>query len=370
MNQKIKVLHVGIDSRLGGIETYLKKITTYIDKERYQFDFLSYKGVKPYFYEELTNLGGKFHFICSRRENMFRNKKELHQLFETEKYDIVHCHFNSLSYITPCLIALKYNCKVIVHSRNAGNLQSKKSRLLHNINYFRLKNKRNITRVAVSDLAGKWMFGNAEFTVLNNGLDTEQYKYSEEYRKEVRKELEIDGDQEIILNVGALRPQKNHKFIIKIFKEYCNKNTNSKLILIGEGSLHDEVVEEISKNDLNDNVLLLGNRSDVYKILSAADKFLFPSFYEGFPNALIEAETSGLYCVVSDTITRQAIIDELANSISLNQPVDVWVNALEKKIKIKREECTDLIKKRELDIESEIKRLETLYNNIKYAKEI
>lgn len=365
MNQKIKILHVGIDSHLGGIETYLKKIATYIDKDKYQFDFLSYKGVKPCFYEELTSLGGNFHFVCPRRKSIYRNRKELCQLFKSEKYDIVHCHLNSLSYITPCLIALKYNCKVIVHSRNAGNLQSKKSRLLHNINYFRLKMEKNITRVAVSDLAGQWMFGNDKFIVLNNGLDTEKYKYSEEYRKEIRKELEIDNNQEIILNVGALRPQKNHKFIIKVFKEYCNKHINSKLILVGEGPLHDEIVEEINKNNLKDKILLLGNRNDIYKILSAADKFLFPSFYEGFPNALIEAETSGLHCVVSDVITNQAVLNETTDRVSLNATVKEWVKVLEENKKIERKSCYKLIIEKKLDINSEIERLEKVYSKIK-----
>lgn len=363
MEKKINILHVGIDSHLGGIETYLKKITTYINKEKYQFDFLSYEGTEPCYYNELKALGCNFYFIHSRKQNYLKNRKDLENLFLDKKFDIVHCHLNSLSYITPCLIALKHNCKVIIHSRNAGCIGSLKSKILHKINYYRISNL-NIERVAVSDLAGKWMFNNKKFVVLNNGLDVNKYKFSEEHRKEIRTELGIDDETEIILHVGAFRKQKNHEFIVKIFKEYQALHTNAILILVGDGELKQHIYNNIKEENLLKNCMFIGQRNDIYKFLSAADKFIFPSFYEGFPNALIEAETAGLLCVVSDVITSQAIIDGIAYKNSLNESINSWVKSLERNKINDRHKCAEIVKNNKFDIKDEIKRLENLYTSI------
>lgn len=363
MSKKIHILHVGLDTHLGGIETYLKKITTHIDKDKYQFDFLAYKDTTPCFYEELKNMGCNFHFICPRKENFAKNRKDLSKLFTENKFDIVHCHLNSLSYITPCLIALKHNCKVIIHSRNAGCLKSLKSKILHQINSCRIKNL-NITRAAVSDLAGKWMFRKKEFIVLNNGIDTNKYKFSIQYRKEIRKEFNL-ADKEVILHVGAFRKQKNHRLLIDIFEKYQKKHNDSILVLVGDGELKEEIYNYAENKGLTNNCIFAKQRNDIYKFLSAADKFLFPSFYEGFPNALLEAETAGLLCVVSDVITNQAIINKLAYKVSLNAPIDEWVEKLENKIEQKdREISYQLIKEKKFDIKDEIERLEKLYKTI------
>lgn len=363
MNKKIRILHVGIDSHLGGIESYLKKITTNIDREKFQFDFLTYEGTVPCYYKELKNMGCRFYFIHSRRKNPIKNIIDLNRLFKNNKFDIVHCHFNSLSYIAPCIIALKYNNKVIIHSRNAGCLKSLKTKILHKINYYRIL-KLNITRVAVSDLAGTWMFGKKKFLVLNNGVDIEKYKFSYSSRKKIRREMKIGENQEVIMHVGAFRKQKNHEFIIQVFREYNKLHSNSILLLVGEGELKTRILELTQKFNIEKNCIFMGNRKDINEILSAADKFIFPSLYEGFPNALLEAETSGLLCVVSDTITKQVLLQNIAYKLSLKAPIEEWVSKLEKE-KIKdRENCTKKIEENKLGVYDEIKRLEGLYYNI------
>lgn len=363
MNKKIRVLHVGIDSHLGGIESYLKKITDNIDKNKFQFDFLAYEGTLPCYYEELKKKGCKFYFICSRKKNLFKNIMDLNRLFKNDKFDIVHCHFNSLSYITPCIIALKYNNKVIVHSRNAGCLKSLKTKILHKINYYRML-KLNITRVAVSDLAGRWMFGKKKFIVLNNGIDIKKYKFSYDSRKKIREEMKIGEDQEVIIHVGAFRKQKNHEFLIQVFSEYNKLHRNSILLLIGEGELKTKVLEMAQKFNIEKNCIFMGNRKDINEVLSAADKFIFPSLYEGFPNALLEAETSGLLCIVSDTITNQVIVQDIAYKVSLRASIEEWVANLEREKVKDRENCARKIEENKLGVYDEINRLEKLYYNV------
>lgn len=362
--RKIRILHVGIDSHLGGIETYLLKIATYIDKEKYQFDFLAFKGTEPCFRKELEELGCLFFYIEQRRKNYIKYLNDIKRLFEKEHFDIVHCHLNSLSCIEPCKIALNKGLRVIIHSRNAGNIVSLKSRILHKINYFCLP-KNEIYCVAVSDYAGKWMFGGKrKFIVLNNGLNVEKYKFNIESRNKIRKELKISDNQEVVIHIGAFRPQKNHEFLIEIFKDYLTVNPTAILLLVGAGPLKQEIYRKVIEFNIGENIKFLGQRNDIPQLLSASDKFLFPSYYEGFPNALLEAEASGLYCVVSDTITKQAMLSNLCFSISLNDSAIQWTKALGKKYEWDRSEGALIVKNAKLDISGEMQRLESLYRKI------
>lgn len=361
--RKIRVLHVGISNHLGGIETYLMKLTSHVDRDKYQFDFLIYNNQKPCFYDELKSLGCRFHSVTSRRKNFLNNRIELKKLFYEEKFDIVHCHQNSLSYITPVIFAQRRGCGVVVHSRNAGSLSGVLTRLRHKINYYRLP-KNKITCVAVSDLAGDWMFGkNTQVLVLNNGLDTELYKYNPGSRQEIRAEFNL-GDREVILHIGAFRVQKNHDFLIEVFKAYHDIHPESVLLMAGDGSLRHQIERKVSELGIANDVVFAGLRSDVPKLLSAADKFLFPSFYEGFPNALVEAETAGLYCVASNRITEQVRIKDTCNFISLDSPISFWVAALEQPLNLNRERFAVQIENAGLCINKEMENLYKVYDSI------
>ena len=358
--KRLRVLHVGLDTHLGGIETYLLKISSNINYNCFEFSFLAYDDKKPCFFDELSALGCKFFFVRSRRKSWFGNAKDIRVLFSREKFDIIHCHLNSLTYITPAIEGLRAGAKVIIHSRNGGSAIGSSSRILGSINRFRMPwNK--VKCVAVSDLAGQWMFGeHREFTVLNNGLDTEKYRYSEQNREAIRKELGIPSVAEVIANVGAFRTQKNHAFLIDVFKQYHQKHPESWLLLVGEGELEDEIKIKVSEYGIGEKVIFTGKRTDISAILSASDKYLFPSLYEGFPNALIEAETSGLFCVSSSTITEQACLENCIR-VSLAAPISEWVSALEHPVISDRFGCVEMVEKAGFGIKDEISRLENLY---------
>lgn len=363
MADKIRILHYGLSPNLGGIETYLYKITSNIDLNKFEFNFLIEEGKTPCYFDELSKLNCGFYKIPLRRNNPLKNIIGLRKIMKNEKFDIIHCHQNSLSYISPCIEGIRAGSKVIVHSRNADMNNGSISNFLHKYNFKRLK-KMDIIRVAVSDLAGNWMFGdNIPFIVLNNGIDTSTYTYSEEARRKIREEFKL-YNKEVILNVGAFRIQKNHRYIIEIFREYLKIKKNSILMLVGEGELKREIMEMVNKYGITENVIFTGKRNDIPSLLSAADKFLFPSYYEGFPNALIEAECSGLPCIVSKTITEQSYIRELCTSVFLDAPISEWVNALNNSTSYERDYAPILIKEKELDIDSEINKLSNLYMDV------
>lgn len=360
--KKIRILHVGLDTNLGGIETYILKISTYIDKNQFEFAFLAYDNIKPCFYDELSNMGFKFYFVRSRRKSLIGNRTDLKNLFRKEHFDILHYHLNSLTYITPITLALHSGIRVIAHSRNAGAFDGSSSKTLCIINKLIFPYSK-VTLVAVSDKAGEWMFGKKKkILVLNNGLNTELYRFSENDRIRIRKELKIE-DKEVLIHVGAFRKQKNHRLLITIFDAYYKVYGNSVLLLVGEGELMDEIKKEVRKKGLGKEVFFLGKRRDLPSLLSSADKFVFPSLYEGFPNALIEAEASGLSCVVSSSITKQACLGNTI-CVDLNAPLSSWVSALSNMSITNRKEYADIVEEKGFGIESEIQRLESLYKKL------
>lgn len=360
----IRVLHYGLSSNLGGIETYLYKIYNNIDHSKYQFDFLIVGKEKPCWYEEFSEMGSNFYFITSRSTNPLLNKKELIELYENENFDIIHCHMNSLSYTLPITMAVKMKKKVIVHSRNAKPPKSFSTRLLHNLNSFLLP-KKKIKMLAVSDLAGQWMFGEKnKFITINNGIDIEKFKFSENARRKLRDNLNIENDY-CIVHVGAFRPQKNHQFLLEVFSQILNKKSNSKLLLLGTGTLMPSIIEKSKELKLENKILFLQNRDDVAEILSASDAFLFPSLYEGFPNAVLEAETSGLPTLISTEITNQVLINDNCKSFSLTNKPNEWANKLlSLGVNLERDKSSENIRKQGFSVKDEVKTLEKIYHEI------
>lgn len=322
----IRVLHYGLSQNLGGIETFIYKLSKNIDRKEYQFDFLVIGASNPCFYEELLQMGCNFYKIASRRENPIKNHLQLKKVLEEGNYDVLHCHMNSLSYITPILLGLKSVPKVIVHSHNS-QCNKKKSAFMHKINAMRLPMSK-LELLAVSDVAGAWMFGQSDYMIVNNGVDESEFVFNSDFREKIREKHEIKPEEKIILHVGAFREQKNHDFIIDVFYEVNNMDSNYKLFLLGEGSLQEEIREKVKSLGLEGSVSFLGTQTNTAAFLSAADVFLFPSLYEGFPIALIEAECNGLKSIVANTISEEAIIPEMCQVLSLNDGVDKWAESI------------------------------------------
>lgn len=360
----MRILHIGLSEHLGGIETYLYKIARNIDLKKYEFSFLINQGEHPCYQEELQALGCRFYEIPARRDGLFGFCEAFQKLMETGNFDMVHDHLNSLSCTEPIHIALKSGVCVIAHSRNSQTICKIRSKMLHKLHYLTLPRK-SITLIAVSDLAGKWMFGkHAQVIILNNGVDVDRFQFSEADRKRLRSQYGI-GEERVIVHTGAFRAQKNHLFLLDIFSELHLLEPETKLIFVGDGVLAPQIKEKADLLGLQNYVIFAGERADVNEWLSAADVFLFPSLHEGFPNALLEAEAAGLPCIVSDTVTKQVRIEGLCEYVSLKKSAREWAEIVHGcKKNERRNEAGSLIRDYQLDVGSEIKRLTGVYDEI------
>lgn len=323
----IRVLHYGLSSNTGGIETYLLRLAQHVDPAAFQFDFVYNDLGKPCFHTELSALGSRFYPITPRRISPRRNRQDLEDLFERECFDIVHCHLNTLSYVEPVRVALRHKSLVLVHSHNSGTATSLATTMLHRLHFATLPRKR-ITMVAVSQLAGQWLFGrDAPFTVINNGIEADRFTFSAQARERVRRDLGL-GDRFVVGNVGAFLPAKNHEFILDTFGALSRAVPGAVLLLVGHGPLENTVRAMVAEKGLGEGVRFLGVRSDVPDLLSAMDCLLFPSRYEGFPLTVLEAQAAGLPCVISDAITEEVVVTPWCVRLPLEASADEWAEAI------------------------------------------
>lgn len=351
----IKVLHVVSSMNRGGLETFIMNLYRNIDRSKVRFDFLVHTDKNAAFDEEIHSLGGKIFSIPSREHGLLKNRKALNDFFRVHsEYKVIHQHVSSLSYVEPLKAAKKYKVPVrIVHSHSTRQGGSSLHKYLHKWNQFFVKSYAT-HYFACSDLAAKWLYGEkqyraGDFTLINNGIDTEKFMFNEETRKIVRKELEVDN-KFVLGHIGRFMYPKNHEFLIDIFKDFHEKEPNSILLLVGDGGLRDKIEEKVNYLGLQNSVIFTGIRYDIPYLLQAMDVFIMPSHYEGFPVTLVEAQASGVLCFVSDNITKQVSITNLINYISLKSTSNDWANIVfEKSNTYKRRDFTQLVKKNGFD---------------------
>ncbi|MBM6860162.1 glycosyltransferase, partial [Clostridium saudiense] len=171
-------------------------------------------------------------------------------------------------------------------------------------------------------------YDNGKVVLINNAIDLSRFTFDKNIRERKRKELKINDDILVIGNIGRFVKQKNHDFLIEIFNEVHKKNNKSILILVGEGPLQEKVKLKVKKLNLEKYVKFLGQRNDCDELYKAFDVFLLPSLYEGLPIVAVEAQASGLLCMLSDEMTKETKIINSTKFLSLSQDATIWSGVL------------------------------------------
>lgn len=365
----IRVLHVIGSMNRGGAETFIMNVYRHINRDEVQFDFLLEAQKEGAYDKEILELGGKIFFYIPRKESIFKNKKSLETFFKKHsEYKIVHQHASSQSNIEPLKAAKKAGVPVrILHSHSTRQGGSKIHKYIHKYN--QVVHKNTATRCfACSDLAGQWMYGKQNFEIINNGIDTNKFSYNPKKRKQIRKKLNIQSDQFVVGHIGNFVEVKNHEFVIEIFKEMLKIEPSSLLLLVGDGRLKVHIQDMVNKYNLSNNVKFTGLVENPEDYLQAMDAFVFPSFYEGFPVTLVEAQVSGLPCFISDHITRSVkICDNVFFEDISDNPI-VWANNIlaYKEKKYKRSNSIRNIIQKGFDIRHVARKLEDEYCKYSY----
>lgn len=333
-----RVLVWGMTSNWGGIESILFNYATFSDCSKICFDFITTFEPIPRS-EELKKTGSSIYYITSRRHNYWKYRKELKSFFKkhAKEYDAVWLNDCMFANIDILKFAKKYGIKKrIIHAHNSNNLGGGISRIIrHKINSIFLPLYAT-DYWACSQLAGEWSFSKKilnsnKYKVINNAIDCEKYVYDYKKREEIRQKLNISSEKFVIGHIGRFDYQKNHRFLLKILKQLYYENKDVILLSIGIGNDWELIKKEAKEMGLSKCILFLGQRNDIVNLYQAMDVFLLPSRFEGLPVVLVEAMASGLPCLVSDKITKEAeIIPELISFISIENGVIDWIQKINK----------------------------------------
>lgn len=328
MSDPVRVLQVfsGLDS--GGVSNFVMNLYREIDTNKIQFDFAMTSGMKALYDDEVLLRGGRiFYFNTSRniRENfceILRNKGPFHA---------VHSH---VFFYSGLLLSEAKRAGVPVRIAHAHNAHTGESRSLPRLLYekgMQMLIRRNATHLlGCSEKACRYVFGrgimkDARAEVLTDGIDCSRFAFNPEVRDAVRKKYGLEGKY-VVGHVGHFNPAKNHKKILSVFHEIHLRRSDAMLLLVGDGELEHDVRQFTKELGLDKHVVFAGAHKDVERYYQAMDVFIFPSRYEGFGMAMIEAQTSGLACVAADVVPQETNVDGRAVFLPLEEKDDVWAD--------------------------------------------
>lgn len=335
--KKIKILQFPIANSFGGITHYALNNWKWMNKDIFQCDFAT-MSKKIDFADEILASGSNIHYIsCYAEENEEQFRKDVCKILE-EGYDVVHLHTKQWkSFIMEELCKECGIPKVIVHSHSTGidtldPIKRKIETELHEKTKMKFNTSLATDFWACSRLAADFLFGKQipkeKIRIMNNAIDIDKFEYNESIRKQYRHKYNLENCF-VIGNIARFVYQKNHEFLIEVFAELEKLIPESRLLLIGDGELRDDIEDKVKKLGIEKKVIFLGKIKDVNNWYQAMDVFCLPSRFEGLPITVVEAQAAGLPCVISDTITDEVQIEQSVSLVAAND-IKQYVNILEK----------------------------------------
>lgn len=327
----------------GGAETLVKDYCILADHDRYNlivvclfankqsanYELLRSNSVEMHVMYNSWNIAVKaFNYLFGTIYVSYK----LRHIIKENAISVIHSHVGVLKYLSPIRKRLREGkVRLLYTCHNLPEKYFGKEQKREEIACKKLLRDNNLQLIALHEQMAlelnEW-FGINNTVVLNNGIDFNKYEQITEPKSQIRSEIGIPEKSFVIGNIGKFSRQKNHSFIIDIFREIQRKDQNTFLLLIGAGELEEKIRDQIVQYGLNDKVLILSHRKDIPRLLHAMDCFLFPSLFEGLGIVAVEAQKAGLKTVLADTVPNAAYLSPNIIVKSLSDPVESWANAV------------------------------------------
>ncbi len=320
-----RILFIAQHLKRAGTETFMMSVFRGVDHAQFQVDFLLYNWKETDYTQEVEAHGGRIWRVPCRRESATGWYRSLYRFFKehAREYNAIHYCGNGLTATAPIILSWWFKIPIrISHAHNSSS-QGWHNKVLH---YLQRGLAKRLTthHFACSSEAARWFFGSSPAVIIKNGIDTNLFSYNEQRREQTRKKLNIASTTTVIGHVGRFEVEKNHTFMLEVFSDFVAEKPDSLLLLIGKGTLMEQMKEKAVRLAIADKVLFLGERTDVPDLLQAMDLFLMPSIFEGQPFVLIEAQCTGLPCLISDVINDDICLTENITKLSLRQSGKEW----------------------------------------------
>ena len=346
----VRVLHVLGNLGHGGAESRVMDLYRHMDRSRVQFDFAVHcdgERTPEYFDRMVEELGGNLYVLPRfKAYNLRAYKRAWRELFASQKgaWRVVQGHMTSTAAIYLPIAKAAGVPVTVAHARSAGTDPGIKGILTR---YFRRPLQKDGTcdiSFACTSKAGEAVFGarrmrEDKVLILPNAIDIDGFAFDTGARERIRAEFNL-SDAIVIGHVGRLNRVKNHDYLMQVFVQLRKKAAEEthtpglsgrdlKLLLVGDGTLHAQEVRNLPvQYGIEKDVIFAGDRSDVSSFYSAFDHFVFPSLFEGLPGTVIEAQASGLPCLISDRITRDVEVSPLVRRRGIAEDPALWAEQI------------------------------------------
>lgn len=370
INQPIRVLHILHSMNRGGAENALMNYYRCIDRNYVQFDFLLTAPLKCDFEDEILSLGGRIYRVPSlSMYNPFRYISGVNGFFRNHpEYRIVHSHTSSKSFF-PLAIAWYWGVPIRISHSHTSKTEKGIRGYIRNLLMPLLKFVAN-EYMSCGELAADWLYGKdytrrGKVRIIRNVIDAGLFRYNPQLRQRIRAQLGIGDNTFVLGHVARFTRVKNHRFSIDILKELLTQVPDTILLLVGDGILRDDIIAHAKSLGVESKVRMVSVVPDVYNYEQAMDAFILPSFCEGLPLSIIEAQVSGLPCFTTKgTVSYECSVTDLVNYIPLEAGTKTWANAIINSRSIKRVDRFEQIKAAGYNSGSVAQSLQNLYINL------
>ena len=379
---KKRVVHFIHGLTTGGAETLVKNYVIGLDKSKYDVSILCYEHLNTPYEEIIEKAGIKIIYACDgmklwnkkgiipRVINHYQLYFEIRKKLRMMNPDILHTHLPVNRHVKFAHLPKSVKLFHTVHSVPekiwfGGGFQRKKdfqaAKWLVNHRGQRMIVLHDDMRKEVNEL-----FHVTDSIILNNGIPFSKFENAKS-KAEIRSQLNIPPNSFVLGHVGSFSETKNHAFLINIFREVYEYNKDAFLLLVGAGEEKNKIANILDNSPMKERFLILSNRTDVADLMQAMDVFVLPSKFEGLAIVLIEAQKSGLPCLVSDTVPSYAKVTNLVKFYSLDKDETEWAKEV---LKVNNTEFRNaLIQQRggvppEWDMKNVIKKLEQIYEGV------
>ena len=321
----IRVLVINtVTFHINGMSNVIMGLYENTKSDALHFDFLVCNHIDPEYEKTIRERGSGIFILRERNKKPVSYVKNLAQIIKKGSYDIIHIHGNSATMSIEIFAArcAGSKAKIIVHAHNTECEHHRLNKLFYryfiaNSNY----------RIACSRAAGEWLYQQNKFHVLNNGIDEKRFAFDPQLRQTYRKELGIE-DRFVVLHIGRFNRQKNHAYLLRVFKALLEKKPDAVLRLIGDGELLDDAKQQAQALGIAQSVCFAGTTDKPEREYCAADVFVLPSLFESFGLVNVEAQCAGLPCVISDQVPTDIAITENISFLPIDADPQVWADQI------------------------------------------
>lgn len=333
-SKKKKIIHIINSLNSGGAENMLMKLIKYSDRENYYHEIISLLS-KGDLSEEFEKMGVKVHYLNLNKKNLIKSIFKARKIIK--HFDIVNTWLYYSDFFG--FLITRFTDKKLIwnirHSNVSKEANKKSTLFILRLNSIlsRFVDKITFNSKIALENHEKIGFRNKNIFIIQNGFELDKFKFNLKDRKKYRNELNISEEEKVLITVGRWDIQKDYYTLFESLNR-LKKEMNFKMIMCGSNldNKNKELMALINKYNLENDVILLGRRDDINKILSVADLYVSSSMGESFSNAIGEAMSCGLHVVATDVgnnkdlIKNIGLIVEPQNAIQLSEAIKSFFN--------------------------------------------